>query len=301
LLKTGEAFDSPAEEVLPFDHLYRGANKGRCVIVYADLNYEDFGMCLAFLFDLGTWHYTIMSDATVCYILRFLPPKQTGETSPLLLSGYGVQLRIKNQEYKVTDDRLIVQDDDSDGESDDQEGYVDPEFDAETPVIGKMEEERDWADVGVKTALHILEAEDQLASLQHLSQNFPRYQRLIFEKDVKGVDEYKRQMSAIQSSIPPTKSVLMINGMSIDEENFNLFSLFKNIKEESRLVQRLVDLDIPMNVARKLMIPSGDREKGIKGSLFDMRDDSVVWWNNIEKDRRYKNWPISMREVCLPV
>jgi UDP-glucose:glycoprotein glucosyltransferase len=308
MLKTGEAFQSPSAQLLPFDHIYRGANSGRCIVIYADLTHEDFGLsCGSWL---GTWHYIIMSDTTVCYVLRFLPTKQKGESTPLLLSGYGVQLQIKNQEYKVTDDREILHEKELAADTLDDNSYLDPEFDVYPPSIGKIEE-AEWRDVGVKTAIHILGADDQLASFQHISQNFPRYQRLLFEKKVEDMYEFKRQVSANQASIPPTQALFSINGVSIDLENFNLFSfvlfyfisrLFRKIKDESRLVQRLVDLNIPNSSARKLLLPlsSGAQERPvIKGTLFDMRDPLVVWWNNIEKDKRYKGWTPNLREVLF--
>jgi hypothetical protein len=212
MLDTGEAFGSPAEEVLPFDHIYRGFNSDRCIVVYADISSGDF----------ETWHSAIMTDASVCYVLRFLPFKQEKQLAPLLLSGYGVQLQIKNQEYKVTDDREIHHEE-SFSSTLESNSYVDPEFDLYPPAIGKMEE-ADWMDVGVKTAIHILESNDKLKSLQHISQNFPRYQRFLFEKDVNDVEGYKRQVAENQASIPSSKALFTVNGLTVDVENFNLFS-----------------------------------------------------------------------------
>ena len=39
------------------------------------------------------------------------------------------------------------------------------------------------------------------------------------------------------------------------------------------------------------------------GEVFDIRDDNLIWWNDLEKDKRYKSWPKSVREVngfCSP-
>jgi UDP-glucose:glycoprotein glucosyltransferase len=84
----------------------------------------------------------------------------------------------------------------------------------------------------------------------------------------------------------------------------NSDSLFRKIKDESRLVQRLVDLGISNSAARNLLLPStggAQDARAIKGTLFDMRDPLVFWWNNLEKDRRYKGWPESLRELMRPV
>lgn len=36
------------------------------------------------------------------------------------------------------------------------------------------------------------------------------------------------------------------------------------------------------------------------GDSFDVRDENVVWWNNIEKDKRYKHFSPSLRELFRP-
>lgn len=62
-----------------------------------------------------------------------------------------------------------------------------------------------------------------------------------------------------------------------------------------------------MSVAKKILSPSSDGggddpddESTLEGGpFFDMRGDTVLWWNNLEKDKRYVHWSSSLKEVRI--
>lgn len=54
--------------------------------------------------------------------------------------------------------------------------------------------------------------------------------------------------------------------------------------------QQVIDLlTTPLGEKRKTDFEWGD--------AFDVRSDVVVWWNDLEKDSRYRNWPSGIQEV----
>lgn len=88
--------------LLPFDHIYQGITGPvkDSIILYSDL-FD--GRSLSFHSFLLTWSD---SKSGHQYVFRHRTPIVIDST-PMHLSGYGVELAIKNTEYKVIDDRKI--------------------------------------------------------------------------------------------------------------------------------------------------------------------------------------------------
>lgn len=90
------------------------------------------------------------------------------------------------------------------------------------------------------------------------------------------------------------------------------FLLLRVLREERRTIEGLLSLNehTTGHVARELLIlggQGGEAQGGIEtmlGELFDARDLAeggglITWWNDLEKDGRYKPWPTSVRDVSI--
>jgi UDP-glucose:glycoprotein glucosyltransferase len=75
-------------------------------ILYADVYDPEFAAFREYL-------DTLSNDHGLKYSLRYRPPVKGGKESPLTLSGYGVELALKNTDYIVIDDRDLGHGDDS--------------------------------------------------------------------------------------------------------------------------------------------------------------------------------------------
>ena len=185
------------------DHVYGGGGSSApMVVLYAPLGSAAFGAAHAVLAELSR-------AGVITYVYRPLwvaaaeAPRQT-------LQGYGVQLAIKNMEYKAMDDKQIkdlggIGDDDgaarADGEGEGEEAEAEeeeqhgfyfatlkgrrPELDEdlktfrETLAASQGSQDASqlkvWAlqDLGVQASSRVLRAKDPLRALVEISQNFP--------------------------------------------------------------------------------------------------------------------------------
>jgi UDP-glucose:glycoprotein glucosyltransferase len=71
------------------------------------------------------------------------------------------------------------------------------------------------------------------------------------------------------------------------------------MKSELKMIEALKSLSISTNDAIKLLSSTAATKNSDLGwgESFDVRDDSVIWWNDLQKDRRYQNWPKYITDV----
>ena len=98
-----------------------------------------------------------------------------------------------------------------------------------------------------------------------------------------------------------------INGMHIPREKVEAFNLLSVMRRERSLISSLRKLGLSSNEAVMFLSHEKIAEKIEVGTTnrFDIRDDLeggdvIIWLNDLEKDTRYKSWPLEIRNVCLP-
>uniref|UniRef100_A0A8C2WXG0 UDP-glucose ceramide glucosyltransferase-like 1 n=1 Tax=Cyclopterus lumpus TaxID=8103 RepID=A0A8C2WXG0_CYCLU len=210
LLKT--ALSRPKPFLFKGDHKYPGSNpEAPVVILYAELGKPDFHRL----------HQVISSkvnEGLATYVLRHYLANPS--VKKVYLSGYGVELAIKNQEYKAKDDTQVQEND----PVDEVQGFLFgklktlyPELKEQLKELRKhlVESTNDMAplkvwqmqDLSFQTAARILAAPavDALAVMKDLSQNFPT-------KFFKGT-----------LGLQPGDSALFINGLHIDLDTQDIF------------------------------------------------------------------------------
>lgn len=293
---------------LPFDHVYmESATLGRAVL-YADLSATPF---LAF-------HRALLSLADarkLVYVLRYKPGKDSySSSSPLVLSGYGVELALKSTEYKVIDDRKVdesatnapegSEDEDvenADGSMEETRNPLDVLFEEAEPSVQSLTLE-DIKELGIKVSQLILTSEDPLSLLTAISQDLPRLSHLIAKTTFTGRIKAALRRNTI-TMIQPGTNQLFMNHEEISIDNtLDIFGLLRKLRAESDLVRGISRLSFTVKDALKMLsVPAGSSGANFGwGEAFDIRDEKVVWWNDLEKDKRYKNLPKSISEILRP-
>ncbi|KAI1882729.1 hypothetical protein AGOR_G00237940 [Albula goreensis] len=261
----------------------------------------------------------------ITYILRhFIPNPSSGK---VFLSGYGGELAIKNQEYKAKDDTQVqgadvnatlINENDS---VDEVQGFLFgklktlyPELKEQLKELRKhlVESTNDMAplkvwqmqDLSYQTAARILAAPsvDALTVMRDLSQNFPTKARSITKTVVNS--EIRKEIEENQKffkgtlGLQPGDSALFINGLHIDLDVQDIFSVFDVLRNEARVMEGLRSLLVEtpfIHDILKLNVQPADSDYAV-----DIRSPAINWINNLETDGRYASWPSNVQELLRP-
>uniref|UniRef100_A0A8C3LZD4 UDP-glucose ceramide glucosyltransferase-like 1 n=1 Tax=Chrysolophus pictus TaxID=9089 RepID=A0A8C3LZD4_CHRPC len=317
LLKT--ASERPKPFLFKGDHTYPASNPERpVVILYAEIGTEDF----------YRFHKLLVIKAEageITYVLRHYIANPSKEK--VYLSGYGVELAIKSTEYKAKDDTQVKGTDvnatviDEDDPIDEVQGFLFgklrqlyPDLTEELRELRKhlVESTNEMAplkvwqlqDLSFQTAARILAAPpvDALMVMKDLSQNFPTKARAITKTVVSmelrtEIEENQKYFKGTLG-LQPGDSALFINGLHIDLDTQDIFSLFDVLRNEARVMEGLHSLGIEglsLHNVLKLNIQPSDSDYAV-----DIRSPAISWINNLEVDSRYNSWPSSVQELLRP-
>uniref|UniRef100_A0A3Q3XP66 UDP-glucose ceramide glucosyltransferase-like 1 n=1 Tax=Mola mola TaxID=94237 RepID=A0A3Q3XP66_MOLML len=268
------------------DHTYPGANKTDVpvVILYAEIGTKKF----------TNFHKVLSAkanDGALMYVLRHYDSKP----QEMLLSGYGVELAIKSTEYKAVDDTEVKVINTEDDGNDEVQGFIfgtlkksHPEFQEQLAELRRhlLESTNDmvplkvWEmqDLSFQAAARIMSVPkfDSLKLMRDLSQNFP-------------------SKASETIGLHPGDSELFINGLHIDLDIHNPFSIFDILRGEARVLEGLHNLGIKGEHQGKLLtLPVN----AVDGSYaLDIRDPAIMWLNDIENDPVYRSWPTGVQEL----
>ncbi|KAG8135794.1 hypothetical protein E2320_008784, partial [Naja naja] len=321
--RLGTLIQTASKRPKPFmfkgDHKYPGSNsESPIVIMYAEIGSKQF----------SEFHRLLVSKAIageISYILRHYVANPNKEK--VYLSGYGVELAIKSTEYKAKDDTQVKGTDinstvigDSDP-IDEVQGFLfgklrqsHPHLEEELKELRKhlVESTNEMAplkvwqlqDLSFQTAARILAAPtvDALTVMKDLGQNFPTKARAITKTVVPS--ELRSEIEENQKYFKGTlglqlgDSALFINGLHIDLDTQDIFSLFDVLRNEARVMEGLHSLGIvgrSMHNVLKLNIQPSDSDYAV-----DIRSSAISWINNLEIDSKYNSWPSSVQELLRP-
>ncbi|XP_005910042.1 UDP-glucose:glycoprotein glucosyltransferase 1 isoform X1 [Bos mutus] len=313
------ASERPKPLLFKGDHRYPSSNpESSVVIFYSEIGSEEF----------YAFHRQLISKSNagkINYIFRHYVSNPRKE--PVYLSGYGVELAIKSTEYKAKDDTQVKGTEVNTtviGESDpidEVQGFLFGKLrDLHPDLKGQLKELRKhlvestnemaplkvWQlqDLSFQTAARILAAPVELAlvMMKDLSQNFPTKARAITKTAV--TSELRAEVEENQKyfkgtlGLQPGDSALFINGLHIDLETQDIFSLFDILRNEARVMEGLHRLGIEglsLHNVLKLNIQPSEADYGV-----DIRSPAISWINNLEVDSRYNSWPSSLQELLRP-
>ncbi|BGP32069.1 killer toxin resistant protein [Rhodotorula toruloides] len=254
------------------------------------------------------------------FVLRWKPSSAAHRAQKkLVMSGYGAALDIKKSDYLAIDDRVTGQSS-AGGNGADGEPSKEPVLEIEGDVPPKMEPVRkgDVAELAIRTAQFVLASDQPLQAFVDLTSAFPRLAShlptLVPDPDPHLISEVSTNQ---MSSVLTTRPSFFLNGVPLTEAEVDPFALLRLMRKERKHIVDLLSLSIHMTgkEARDILIggsprsPSSSRDRvGVDalGELYDSTDRDeggqvILWWNDLEKDRRYKSWSKSVRELLRPV
>ncbi|XP_074311136.1 UDP-glucose:glycoprotein glucosyltransferase-like [Silene latifolia] len=308
-------------QLFEFDHVYTVSNTSKPVaILYGALGTTCF----------TEFHNALVQPAKqekVRYVVRPVLPRgcetkasrcsALGTKDPVNLGGYGVELALKNMEYKAMDDSLIkksitLEDPHTEDFSQELRGFIfskllerKPEVSTEIMVfrdyllsssVSDTLEVWELKDLGHQTAQKIVHASNPLQAMQEVNQNFPSVVASLSRMKLN--DSVKDEILANQRMVPPGKSLMAINGGLINIEDIDLYLLIDIVHQELTLADQFSKLEIPEPTIRKLLSTSPPSES----SMFrvDFRSSHVHYLNNLEEDSIYKRWRSNINEILMP-
>ncbi|KAK8714348.1 hypothetical protein V6N13_149541 [Hibiscus sabdariffa] len=311
----GDSFRQP--ELYEFDHVHFDSNlMSPVAILYGALGTECF----------REFHLTLVQAAKegkVKYVVRpVLPSSCEGEVGPcgavgamdsLNLGGYGVELALKNMEYKAMDDSTIkkgvtLEDPHTEDLSQEVRGFIfskilerKPDLTSEimafrdyllSSTISDTLEVWELKDLGHQTAQRIVQASDHLQSMQEINQNFPSVVSSLSRMKLN--DSVKDEIIANQRMIPPGKSLMALNGALINIEDTDLYLLIDLVHQELSLADQFSKLKLPSSTVRKLLSTMTPPESDT--FRIDFRSSHVHYLNNLEEDAMYRRWRSNLND-----
>jgi UDP-glucose:glycoprotein glucosyltransferase len=266
-------------EQLPFDRVLGSGSEAPPSILYADITHPLF----------GEFHETVSMTARQgksSYRVRYRP--STADARPLYLNGFGVELALKRTDYIVIDDRKAVQGD---------EGEQKPVRPNEAGADLKPLTTSELSTISLNAASFVMSSEDPLDTLLKVSADFPRYSTMIAGHNASEafLSEYRSNRAAF---LPQGYSIIWINGVQVDTRSLNAFGLLDHLRREKSLINNLRDLGLTASQAIKLLSHPDIAQAQVEHEpqRYDWRDQAeggkvIMWLNDIEKDKRYQNWP----------
>uniref|UniRef100_A0A8D2L804 UDP-glucose ceramide glucosyltransferase-like 1 n=1 Tax=Varanus komodoensis TaxID=61221 RepID=A0A8D2L804_VARKO len=302
-----KAAERPKPYLFKGDHKFPTLNETvPVVILYAEMGTKDF----------ATFHEVLSEKARkeeIVYILRHFVQK-------MYLSGYGVELAIKSTEYKAVDDFqaegtffscVNTTEEDVDEESEVQGFLFDtlkqnyPDLrDNLTELRKYLIESSDdteplkvWElqDLSFQAASRILSVPvySAVKVMKDIAQNFPVKARYEDATELWCTHHLHKTLE-----LQPGEARLFLNGLPIDLEFHDPFSILDTLRLEGKAMHGLHSLGIKEDVLSKFMRLAVHSED--EAYALDIRHSSIVWINNIEKDQMYDKWPSSFQELLKP-
>ncbi|XP_027530452.1 UDP-glucose:glycoprotein glucosyltransferase 2 isoform X4 [Neopelma chrysocephalum] len=310
----------------PRPYLFKGDHKfptvkedGPVVVLYAEMGTKDF----------VKFHKILSEKAQkeeIIYVLRHYVQKPGSRK--MYLSGYSVELAIKSTEYRAVDDTQVKganetkeEEDEEEEEESDVQGFLFGKLKQIYPDLknnlkkfkkhliettNNMEPLKVWElqDLSFQAAARIMSTPvyDALKVMKDIAQNFPirarSLTRVTIDKEMRNEIEENQKHFHETLGIQPGEAHLFLNGLPIDLDFHDPFSILETLKLEGKVMHGLHELGIKEEILSKFMrlhIHPTDNSYAL-----DIRHSSIVWINNIEQDHSYSTWPESYQELLRP-
>uniref|UniRef100_A0A670IBP7 UDP-glucose ceramide glucosyltransferase-like 1 n=1 Tax=Podarcis muralis TaxID=64176 RepID=A0A670IBP7_PODMU len=309
-----KAATRPKPYLFKGDHKFPTLNEtGPVVILYAEMGTKDF----------ATFHKVLSEQAQkeeIVYVLRHFVQKPSSEK--MYLSGYGVELAVKSTEYKAVDDSQTKATNNVTAEGANEESEVQgflfdtlkqnyPDLKDNLQELRKylIESSDDteplkvWelSDISLQAASRILSvpAYNALKVMKDIAQNFPVKARSLTKVLVNlQMRKEIKENQQVSLELQPGEARLFLNGLRMDLNLHDPFSLLETLKVEEKAMRGLHSLGIKGDVLSKIM--RLDAHSDDDAYALDIRHSSIVWINDLETDHIYDKWPTSFQELLKP-
>lgn len=246
----------------------------------------------------------------------FRPYKHANGT--LLLAGYGAELQFKSTEYVAQDDTK------KSTKSEEVSGFVferlhelHPDLNKElekfqnylTTVKGRrggFEALKAWQvqELALQASHYTTLQDNVLESLLDVSENFPS--RAASLSSIRVPNEFKKsilhnqRLLASQFNLDEGEGSFFIQGNQVDPDSLDLFTFMDTLMLELDLMESMRSIynDIPQSRPKlNSYLRIGSRGSSEVDLALDMRDSSVYWINDLEKDEDYEDWPEDLTQL----
>ncbi|XP_020594123.1 UDP-glucose:glycoprotein glucosyltransferase-like [Phalaenopsis equestris] len=318
-----EADSLEEPELFDFDHIYFGSLiSNKVAILYGAVGmkcFQEFHVVLAEASKKGKIKYVARPVLlSGCQAVANSYCSFVGASDAVNLGGYGVELALKNMEYKAMDDSAIkkgvtLEDPKTEDLSQEIRGFIFSKILERKPdLTGDIMAFRDFLlsstisdtlevwelkDLGHQTAQRIVHALDPLQAMQEINQNFPSIVSLLSQMKLN--DSIKEEIITNQRMVPAGKSLMALNGALINIEEVDLYQLMDMVHEELSLADQFSILKLPQNAILKLL--SAPPPSGSNVFRIDFRSTYVHYLNNLEEDAMYRRWRSNINEILMPV
>ena len=217
------------------------------------------------------------------------------------MSGYGVELALKRTDYIVIDDRGKTSDDETgkggnaalDSVSSQMEDLADLKPLSASELLG----------LGLKASSFVMASDDPFNTLLKVSQDFPKHSSTIAKLNISDdfMTEHARNREMF---LPAGFNMIWMNGMQVEARQMDAFSLIEQLRRERRLIGSLKDsgLSAPESISLISHSAIAESKTTSESQRYDYRDELeggqvIMWLNDIEKDKRYQDWPTQSSAV----
>ncbi|CAG8627822.1 448_t:CDS:10, partial [Ambispora leptoticha] len=308
-------------ELLPFDHILESSrsptdknseNVVPTIILYiSSILAPEFANFHELLVEL-------VEQELARYVLRYKPPSLPSENErTLYLAGYADDEKTSKTDAETVkksskDSASDNNDNKDDGPNNKDSNSVNENLFDEDSAIIKHLKVNEIKDLGIKATQFILSSQNPISTLVTLAQDFPKYSHSIVTKIT--LSNNKSLASEIhqnqQIHVAAGANAFWLNGMPFPIDSVDPFSLLRALRRERQTIFSLKSLGLSYKnsidlLTSPILAKSKPTESAMKG-MFDVRDKSksgttIVWWNDLEKDERYADWPNRIRELLRPV
>ncbi|KIJ36946.1 hypothetical protein M422DRAFT_260570, partial [Sphaerobolus stellatus SS14] len=302
-------------KLLSFDHVYPPASGSlnpppRTAILYGNLTSPNFRSLHDYLYKLA-----METPSRIQYVFRHIPP-ENAQAEPSYLSGYGVTMDLKKMDYLALDDRKTGREGGSSSSSNNakteevEQAYsvldvlgVDDTVDLLTALT-----EEEIANISIQATQLILQSPEPLKALTDLSQNFPKYATSLARR-VTVDEELHKELQGNHHKVQDGFTAVWLNGLVLQNTDVSVFGLLRLLRKEREIIGHLKALGLSAPQAIEFLthdvLISSQAGNPITEGLFDASDrreggDTIVWWNDIEKDTRYSRWSPSLQTLLQP-
>uniref|UniRef100_A0AC35TQK5 UDP-glucose:glycoprotein glucosyltransferase n=1 Tax=Rhabditophanes sp. KR3021 TaxID=114890 RepID=A0AC35TQK5_9BILA len=257
------------------------------------------------------------------FAIRYFDGRENKDDTPVALSGYGVELSIKNTEYKAIDDTNQKKEDVDEESPANQDihglnfnilrkkhEHLRKELNQLKVHFAESEELtplKQWEvqDIALQAGQRVVNepnAEAAINTLIDLSQNFPVRARSIVQTTIDKA--YKAEVEANQErlkeefGISAGDNAMFINGINIEADSLDIYQLLDTLKAEDKLAGDFFEMGFRKEYLGLLF--SSDTSEDKSSFAIDVREAFPEYINNLDKDPEYKRMGNSIKLLLQP-
>lgn len=160
-------------------------------------------------------------------------------------------------------------------------------------------------ELGLQASYFAAEKPDMLTALRDVSGNFPS--RAATLSSLRVPPEFKKSVAhnqrllASHFNLDEGEGAFFLQGSYVDPDALDLFTFMQNIQVELEFMELLRSLrqDWPAVTRGEVekIIALGTKSQAEPELALDMRDSSIFWINDLEKDEEYEDWPDDLTQL----